>query len=244
MEKKQIVLKRVLWGGIMILLLTIIHHIYGGIIYNTPVRFHIAWFAVPAIVVMILLYTLSTAHCLKTILYYEEGRMIFSTKSADLTVTEENGIYSLNLPSRKPMPDRLPKPIEEAVSIKPNEVFKSRDYVLVYESESDIKNINIDRYRFDQVNLDPGGVVITAKGDYCDFVSRFFTPQATIFEDPVTGSAHCSLIPFWSERLGKKKMVAHQLSARAGQLSCTDNGDRVVISGCSRTYLAGSIWTK
>ncbi len=188
--------------------------------------------------------TLAAAHCLKTILGYEGDRMIFSTKSGELEVTVENGIYSLNLPSRKPEPARLPKPIEEALSIKPKEVLKSRDYVLVYDSESDIRNIRIDRNRFDQINLDPGGVVITAIGGHCDFVSRFFTPQASIFEDPVTGSAHCSLIPYWSEKLGKKKMDALQLSARTGKLFCVDKGGRVMISGRAKTYLIGTIWTE
>jgi PhzF family phenazine biosynthesis protein len=188
--------------------------------------------------------TLAAAHSLKTILGYERDRMIFSTKSSDITVTEEGGIYSLNLPARKPVPGRLPKPIEDALSIRPKQVLKSRDYVLVYKSESDIRNIKIDRHRFDQVNLDPGGVVITAKGDHCDFVSRFFTPQASIFEDPVTGSAHCSLIPYWSEKLGKKKMDALQLSARNGKIFCIDKGERVVISGRAKTYLIGTIWTE
>jgi predicted PhzF superfamily epimerase YddE/YHI9 len=94
----------------------------------------------------------------------------------------------------------------------------------------------------DQINLDPGGVIVTAPGEEVDFVSRFFTPQATIFEDPVTGSAHCSLIPYWSERLRKEEMVALQLSARGGKLYCRNAGQRVLISGKAVTYLEGEIW--
>jgi predicted PhzF superfamily epimerase YddE/YHI9 len=82
---------------------------------------------------------------------------------------------------------------------------------------------------------------VTAKGEQVDFVSRFFTPQASLFEDPVTGSAHCSLIPYWSERLGKDKMVALQLSARGGKLYCQNAGERVLISGQAVTYLQGHI---
>ena len=102
--------------------------------------------------------------------------------------------------------------------------------------------MEIDRLIFDEINLNPGGVIVTARGDDCDFVSRFFTPQASILEDPVTGSAHCSLIPYWSEILGKKKMDAVQLSARQGKLQCEDLGKRVGISGTAKTYLKGSIW--
>ena len=104
------------------------------------------------------------------------------------------------------------------------------------------KNISVDRQIFDQINLDPGGVVVTAEGENCDFVSRFFTPQASILEDPVTGSAHCSLIPFWSARLAKKQLSAIQLSDRVGTLECQDKGDRVIIKGKAKTYSVGHFW--
>jgi len=116
--------------------------------------------------------------------------------------------------------------------------------VLVYDSETEIKNTIIDRQNFDNINLDPGGVIVTSKGDNCDFVSRFFTPQASILEDPVTGSAHCSLIPFWAGRLNKKIMLAFQLSDRLGKLNCVDNGNRVLISGQAKTYSVGSLRTE
>ena len=92
-----------------------------------------------------------------------------------------------------------------------------------------------------QINLDPGGVVVPAQGNDVDFVSRFFTPQASIFEDPVTGSAHCSLIPYWSKNFGKKSMLALQLSPRGGKLLCKDSGERVLISGEAVTFLEGQI---
>ena len=121
-------------------------------------------------------------------------------------------------------------------------MLQSRDYVLVYENETAIRNIQIDRQLFDQINLGPGGVIVTAMGDHCDFVSRFFTPQATILEDPVTGSAHCSLIPFWAERLNKKLLYAQQVSERMGKLYCEDKGDRVIIGGQAKTYSIGECW--
>ena len=106
---------------------------------------------------------------------------------------------------------------------------KARDYVLVYPDQATIDDITIDREEFDQINLGHGGVIVTAPGDEVDFVSRFFTPQATILEDPVTGSAHCSLVPYWHDKTGKTEFEAEQRSARRGQLHCTLSGDRVLV---------------
>ncbi|MEL7119984.1 MAG: PhzF family phenazine biosynthesis protein, partial [Bacteroidota bacterium] len=118
------------------------------------------------------------------------------------------------------------------------------DYVLLYESEDNIKNIIPDQTILNQINIDPGGIIVTAQGEQeeVDFVSRFFTPQASIFEDPVTGSAHCSLIPFWADRLGKTKLKALQLSDRRGELFCELAGDRVKIRGRAVKYLQGKIF--
>jgi predicted PhzF superfamily epimerase YddE/YHI9 len=148
----------------------------------------------------------------------------------------------MDFPSRMPVTAVLPPEILNSLNIQPKEVLKSRDYVLVYENESNIRNIQIDRQFFDQINLGTGGVIVTATGVNCDFVSRFFTPQASILEDPVTGSAHCSLIPLWAERLNKTALYAQQLSDRLGKLYCQDMGDRVIISGHAKTYSIGSFW--
>ncbi|GGG32784.1 isomerase [Dokdonia pacifica] len=186
--------------------------------------------------------TLATAHCLKTILNYKKDNIVFDTLSGDLTVTVDNDMYKMDFPSRMPITDSLPDIITQSLSIQPMEVLKSRDYVLVYKNETEIRNIKIERHLFDQINLDPGGVVVTAMGDHCDFVSRFFTPQASILEDPVTGSAHCSLIPFWASRLRKKKLHAQQISERMGHLFCEHKEDRVIISGKAKTYAIGNFW--
>ena len=148
----------------------------------------------------------------------------------------------MDLPSRMPISSVLPELVSKALNILPDEVYKSRDYLLVYDNEDIIKNIEIDKQIFDQINLDPGGVIVTAKGENCDFVSRFFTPQASILEDPVTGSAHCSLIPFWSLRLRKEKLNAIQISDRVGELQCINKKDRVIISGKAKTYSIGNLW--
>ncbi|QQT55288.1 PhzF family phenazine biosynthesis protein [Sphingobacterium multivorum] len=186
--------------------------------------------------------TLATAHCLVAHLNYQKNRIIFETQSGLLKVDVEDGVYYMDFPSRMPEPTALPDIIERSLNIQPKEVFKSRDYVLLYESEQDITNIRIDRSIFDLINLDPGGVVVTAAGTDSDFVSRFFTPQSSILEDPVTGSAHCSLIPFWAKRLTKDKLLALQLSERGGKLYCENKPDRVIIAGKARTYSVGRFW--
>jgi PhzF family phenazine biosynthesis protein len=188
--------------------------------------------------------TLAVAHILKTSLHYPGDYIVFHSRSGILQVSFEGDLYTLDFPSRVPVKAELPPIIKASLSKQPEEILLSRDFVLVYSTEEDVRDIRINRQIVDQVNLDPGGIIITAPGDHCDFVSRFFTPQASIFEDPVTGSAHCSLIPYWSKRLNKKKMIAMQLSNRVGTLFCEDKGERVLIAGNARTYLVGSFWTK
>ncbi|UPK70765.1 PhzF family phenazine biosynthesis protein [Chitinophaga filiformis] len=186
--------------------------------------------------------TLATAHVIKTFLGYKKDKISFSSASGPLEVSFKDDRYVLDFPARKPVAVSLPDTISKALDRQPLAVLKARDYVLVYGAESDIRDIRINRQVLDQINLDPGGVIITAQGNDCDFVSRFFTPQASILEDPVTGSAHCSLIPYWSERLQKKELTAMQLSERVGTLYCTDNGERVLIAGDACTYSVGKCW--
>ncbi|VXB97362.1 putative enzyme [Flavobacterium sp. 9AF] len=205
-------------------------------------KIHLRWFTPEIEMDLCGHATLATAHCLATILNCKKNQIVFETLSGDLTVKIENGYYKMDFPSRMPIIDTLPPQIAKALNIQPKEILKSRDYVLVYENETEIRDIKIDKQLFDQVNLDPGGVIVTAIGDNCDFVSRFFTPQASLLEDPVTGSAHCSLIPFWSKRLNKKALYAKQVSERLGKLYCEDKEDRVIISGQAKTYSIGNFW--
>lgn len=207
-------------------------------------KIHLRWFTPEIEMDLCGHATLATAHCLKTILNYKSNKMVFETLSGDLTVLAENDSYYLDFPSRMPVESSLPEIIGKALNIQPKEVLKSRDYVLVYDTQQEIQNIKIDRQFFDQINLDPGGVVVTSKGENCDFVSRYFTPQSTILEDPVTGSSHCSLIPFWANRLKKNKLTALQISDRVGKLNCINKEARVIISGKARTYSIGNLWTE
>ena len=185
--------------------------------------------------------TLAAAHVITQYIDPSKSDLLLSSNSGELRVTVEDGLISLNFPSREPVNSTLPTEISDAFSIQPIEVLKSRDYILVYPDQNTIISMKPNQSILNKINLDPGGIVITSKGNTVDFVSRFFTPQASIFEDPVTGSAHCSLIPYWSAKLGKEKMEALQLSSRVGQLTCENLGDRVLISGKAITYKKGTI---
>lgn len=207
-------------------------------------RVHLRWFTPEIEMDLCGHATLASAHCLFQHLGFPNDQIVFDSASGELIVRKQDDRYILDFPSRNPEPATLPDIIKESLSLQPKEVLKARDYVLVYDSELDVIDIIIDRNKFDQINMDPGGVIVTAKGKESDFVSRFFTPQSVHLEDPVTGSAHCSLIPYWAARLQKKKMVARQLSERSGTLFCEDKGDRVLISGQAKTYSAGQFWVE
>ena len=207
-------------------------------------RIHLRWFTPETEMDLCGHATLATAHALRKIRKYGRKKILFETRSGELEVTGEGNRYTLDFPSRKPEPAVLPELLEDSINIQPKEVLKYSDLVLVYPSEEDIRRIEIDKRLFDQLKLGPGGVIFTAKGNACDFVSRFFTPEDTVFEDPVTGSAHCSLIPYWSKKLGKTEMLARQVSQRGGTLYCENRGNRVLISGNARTYSIGKLRTE
>lgn len=147
----------------------------------------------------------------------------------------------MDFPSRPPIHIELPNGLLEALGEeKPVEVLRSRDYFVVYENEQQIRDISPDFFLLSK--MDTVGVIVTAPGDKVDFVSRFFAPGAGIPEDPVTGSAHCNLIPYWADKLGKTDLHAYQISARHGELWCELKGDRVLMSGKAVTYLKGEIF--
>ena len=201
--------------------------------------FHLRWFTPDLEMDLCGHATLATAHAIKSELNYSSDKIYFKTLSGNLSVSFDDDYYYLNFPSRKADKTILPQEIKSSLNIQPKEVYKSRDYMLVYDNEEEIQNIQIDRPIFDKINLGTGGVIVTAKGNTSDFVSRFFTPQATILEDPVTGSAHCTLIPFWSELLSKKQLTALQISERGGVLFCINNGDSVLIGGQAVLFSKG-----
>ncbi len=183
--------------------------------------------------------TLASAFAVFTYVDPSRQRVDFQTTSGRLSVERENELLALDFPARRATPCPLPKGIDAILGQKPSEVLRSRDLLVVYETEEQIKNLKPDMAGI--AALDCLGVIVTAPGRKSDFVCRFFAPRAGIPEDPVTGSAHCTLIPYWSSRLVKKQMHAFQLSQRGGELFCTDRGDRVTIAGRAVTYLSGTI---
>jgi predicted PhzF superfamily epimerase YddE/YHI9 len=169
-----------------------------------------------------------------------EGSVVFETQSGALRVSRRDGMLEMDFPARPAQRVDLPLCEAEAgLGGAPLEIHKSRDLMVVFESEAHVRALSPDFSRVER--WDALGVIATAPGDEVDFVSRFFCPRVGILEDPVTGSAHCTSTPYWAERLGKQTLSARQLSARGGELTCRMAGDRVVISGSAVTYLRGEI---
>ena len=188
--------------------------------------------------------TLASAHILFTELGYDSDTIHFETvKAGVLRVKRDGDKYTMDFPSRPPIPIEPPIGLVDALGEKePVEVLRSRDYFIVYESEDDVIDIAPDFFALSK--MDTVGVIVTAPGKDVDFVSRFFAPGAGVPEDPVTGSAHCNLIPYWAKKLGKDKLHAYQISARKGELWCELKGNRVLMSGKAVTYLRGAIEVK
>lgn len=183
--------------------------------------------------------TLASAFVLYELRGYAGPVLSFQTRIGQLTVTRDGGRYVLDFPSRPAVKAEAPDGLIEAIGTPPVEISKARDYLFVYDSEADIRAIKPDFFALS--NIDAHAVIVTAPGETSDFVSRFFAPSVGVPEDPVTGSAHCTLIPYWAERLGKKELFARQVSARGGELYCELAGDRVKIGGQAALYMKGEI---
>lgn len=184
--------------------------------------------------------TLATAHVLFQHENYTGEKIVFNSRSGPLTVTRTDDKLTLNFPvdtltEVKPIPE-----LEKGLGLAPLQTFKGKtDYMLVFENESQIKNMQPD---FKEIaKVEARGIIVTAPGDMVGFVSRFFGPQSGGDEDPVTGSAHTSLTPYWAGVMKKNSFDAIQLSSRKGKLSCTLLGDRVEISGKAKTFMIGKI---
>lgn len=167
------------------------------------------------------------------------SRVVFDSKGGDLTVERSGDLLAMDFPARPPVPCPVDPRLEAALGAKPALILGARDYFCVFETEEQVRALQpnmeqlaaIDRFAF----------IVTAPGGDCDFVSRFFAPAKGVPEDPVTGSAHTTLIPYWAARLGKNKLFARQLSKRGGELWCEHRGDRVQIAGHAVQYLEGRI---
>jgi len=205
--------------------------------------FEIRWFT-PAVEVDLCGHaTLASAFVIFNLLDYPGNKIRFHSRvSGLLSVEKTEDMLFLDFPTDKleRMPEGQNIMIEKCIGIKPLELYKGKsDYLAVIENERSLKSLQPDLKEISE--LDARGLIVTAKGDTVDFVSRFFAPQLGVNEDPVTGSAHTSLTPFWSERLGKNRLIANQLSARGGQLVCEFRDDRCRIGGKARLFLTGEI---
>ncbi len=173
--------------------------------------------------------TLATAFVLFTELQHAGAEIRFQTKSGLLRATRDGGRIVLDFPAMKPVRSDVPAALADGLGWIPRECWKTRDYLAVFETQDEVLSLQPDFVQL--ATLDCLGIIVTAPGRDCDFVSRFFAPAAGISEDPVTGSGHSTLTPYWAERLGKTNLHARQLSSRGGELWCEDRGVRVGIGG-------------
>jgi PhzF family phenazine biosynthesis protein len=183
--------------------------------------------------------TLASAHVLFRHLGFAEPTIKFSTRSGQLTVSRSGHGYTMDFPARTPVETRAPALLLEALGLEDALVLAADDYLVVVEHESLVAGLTPDFSKLMDVGL--RGVVVTAPGIEVDFVSRCFFPGLRVNEDPVTGSAHCEMAPYWAQRLEKTTLLARQLSRRSGFVRCTIAADRVELSGSAVDYLKGKI---
>ena len=187
--------------------------------------------------------TLATAHVLFEHLGFAGAEIVFSTRSGALRVTRAGDRLAMDFPAKAVEPCAAPGALIEGLGRMPLEVYGGRDYLAVFADAAEVRALRPDPRRL--AELDRHGVIVTALGGAedgdVDFVSRFFVPKFGVDEDPVTGSAHCSLTPFWAARLGKATLEARQVSRRGGRLQCTLAGERVILRGRAVTYMAATI---
>lgn len=183
--------------------------------------------------------TLASAHVLFEHLGYDKPEIVFDSNSGLLRVRKENGMLKMNFPATIGEQVDPPETLLDALGTGAEEVYKATDYMIVLESEDQVRKLDPNFFLLNKI--DTRGIIVTAPGEDYDFVSRFFAPALGINEDPVTGSAHTMMTPYWSEKFGKKEMKARQISKRGGTVMCTMLGDRVEIAGKAVTYLEGLI---
>jgi predicted PhzF superfamily epimerase YddE/YHI9 len=171
----------------------------------------------------------------------DRGRdeVVFGSRSGPLAVVRRGDLLALDFPSRPPESIGAAPAVGEALGRTPRQVLAARDYLALYDTEDEVRALRPDMARV--AALDRHGVIASAPGQSCDFVSRFFAPAWGIAEDPVTGSSHCTLVPYWAGRLGKDRLRALQVSARGGELFCELRGPRVGIAGRAAPFMEGQI---
>ncbi len=204
-----------------------------------PDRYHLRWFTPTAEVDLCGHATLASAWVLFEKLGIKGTEVSFDTRSGVLTVKRSGDSLSMDFPSRPGEPAEAPEALLKGLGLREAEVLKARDYLVVLESEAAVRAVQPDFVELNKV--DTFGIIVTGPGREVDFVSRFFAPRMGVPEDPVTGSSHCTLIPYWAARLGKSRLTAQQASQRGGELACEHLGERVSIAGKAVLYLEGVI---
>ena len=212
-------------------------------------RWNIRWFT-PAVEVDLCGHATLTAGWVLAEIVGEEGTLTFSSRSGDLSVAVDGDHLTLDFPAQKVTPADLPREILDALDLEGDVTgyraqVKAGNWIAEVATEGEVLAVDPDMALLRKVP--EGGLIVTAPGENCDFVSRFFAPNYGIDEDDVTGSAHCSLAPLWAEKLGKETLLAHQLSDRGGEILCTVQGERVLLKGQAKLrtgrQLSGSFFT-
>ncbi|MDE2599050.1 MAG: PhzF family phenazine biosynthesis protein [Rhodocyclaceae bacterium] len=206
----------------------------------TPHGYHLRWFTPEAEVDLCGHATLASAHVIFTLLGYDKDQIIFQTRSGDLFVKSNNGLLVMDFPAIPSFVCDAPSALVEGLGHQPLEVLATKDdYIAVFPSEEVVRSLSPDFAKLKELPL--RAIAVTAAGTTVDFVSRFFAPRLGVNEDPVTGSAHCALAPYWSGKLKKNVLLAKQVSKRGGDLKCELQGDRILISGYAVTFMVAEI---
>jgi predicted PhzF superfamily epimerase YddE/YHI9 len=202
-------------------------------------RFHLRWFTPACEVELCGHATLASAHVLFSELHHSDDTVRFDTHSGELVVKRKGDLLVMDFPSRPPSKVEVHPELVPALGGAPTDVLGARDYLVRYSTVDEVRSLkpNMEALK----TVDRFAVIVTAPGTDCDFVSRFFAPSKGIPEDPVTGSSHCTLIPYWANELGRTVLHARQISARGGELFCNLLGDRVQIAGHAALFLKGQI---
>lgn len=203
--------------------------------------YHLRWFTPTVEVDLCGHATLAAAFVIFTEENFNGDKILFKTRSGELSVKKEGSFLTLDFPADEVKEISLTEDLVKCFDVKAQRAFRGRsDIMLIFENEEEIRNIQPNVPNIQNVNS--RGIIVTARGENVDFVSRFFAPNVGVSEDPVTGSAHTTLIPFWAKELNKTELSARQLSSRGGSLYCRMLGDRVEISGHAHLYLKGNIY--
>ena len=184
--------------------------------------------------------TLASAHVVFRHLQPDADSVAFETRSGRLAVTRGDDGLTMDFPALAANPVEIPADLSAGLGVAPEAVFADMDYLALFETEAQVRAIEPDMTALTRLD-ERRGIIVTAPGEDADFVSRFFCPRLGVPEDPVTGSAHCMLAPFWADRLGRTTLRARQVSARGGVVRCTVDGERVRLSGRAAQYLEGTI---